>query len=286
MGNVIDGKALSLVVKEEVKNQVAEIEMCYGRKPCLAVVLVGDDAASRTYVSGKIKAATYTGMDTLFIELPIHVTEKVLHDKIVELNKNSAIDGILVQLPLPKHINEATIIEAVLPEKDVDGFHPQNVAGLWLERDCIIPCTPAGIIRIIDSIGCDLNGKNALVVGRGNIVGKPMVKLLLDRNATVAIAHSHTVNLSSLCRMADVLVVAVGKGGLIDGSMVKPGAVVIDVGMNRDAKGKLYGDVDFVSVGPVASWITTMPGGVGPMTIAMLTKNRLCCFLLCNRKVD
>lgn len=284
MGDVIDGKALSLVVKEDVKRQVAELEKCFGRKPCLAVILVGDDAASRTYVGNKLKAATYTGMDTLFIELPTNVTERVLLDKIVELNKNSAIDGILVQLPLPKNINEATIIDAVSPEKDVDGFHPKNVAGLWLEKDCIIPCTPAGIIRIIESVGCDLNGKNALVVGRSNIVGKPVAKLLMDRNATVAIAHSHTVNLGSLCRMADVLVVAVGKEGLIDGTMIKPGAVVIDVGMNRNVSGKLCGDVDFESVKPIASWITPVPGGVGPMTIAMLMNNVLHCFQLCNQK--
>jgi methylenetetrahydrofolate dehydrogenase (NADP+)/methenyltetrahydrofolate cyclohydrolase len=189
------------------------------------------------------------------------------------------VDGILVQLPLPGHIDEEKVLVAIAPEKDVDGFHPSNVAGLWIGKDCIVPCTPAGIIRLIDSTGESISGKTAVVVGRSNIVGKPVAKLLLDRNATVVIAHSRTADLGAVTRLADILVVAVGKAGLVTGDMVKPGAVVIDVGMNRNAEGKLCGDVDFASCEPVASWITPVPGGVGPMTIAMLMKNTIHCYL-------
>jgi len=197
----------------------------------------------------------------------------------VALNNDPLVDGILVQLPLPKHIDEEKVIDTIAREKDVDGFHPGNVAGLWLGKKCIVPCTPAGIMRLIDSIGLELKGKNAVVVGRSNIVGKPVAKLLLDRHATVTIAHSRTADLGAVCRNADVLVLAVGKAKLITGDMVKPGAVVIDVGMNRDEEGKLCGDVDFASAQPVASYITPVPGGVGPMTIAMLMKNTIECFL-------
>ncbi len=279
MGNIIDGKALSLVVKDEVKAEVPVLEAKYGRKPCLVVIIVGEHPASQVYVRNKVKAAAYTGMESRLVELPADITEAALLEQIVALNNDPLVDGILVQLPLPKHIDEEKVIDTIAREKDVDGFHPGNVAGLWLGKKCIVPCTPAGIMRLIDSIGLELKGKNAVVVGRSNIVGKPVAKLLLDRHATVTIAHSRTADLSAVCRNADVLVLAVGKAKLITGDMVKPGAVVIDVGMNRDEEGKLCGDVDFASAQPVASYITPVPGGVGPMTIAMLMKNTIECFL-------
>ena len=277
MGNIIDGKALSQAVKDEVKAEVAQIQAQYGRKPCLAVIIVGENPASQVYVRNKVNAAAYTGMESLKIELPEDISEEALLGRIGQLNVDPAVDGILVQLPLPKHIDEEKVIDAISREKDVDGFHPANVAGLWLGKDCIVPCTPAGVMRMIDSLGLDLKGKHAVVVGRSNIVGKPVAKLLLDRNATVTIAHSRTADLGAVCRSADVLVVAVGRPRMITGDMIKPGAVVIDVGINRDEAGKLCGDVDFASAEPVASWITPVPGGVGPMTIAMLMKNTIAC---------
>lgn len=278
MGTIIDGKALSAVVKDEVRDAVPVLEKKYGRKPCLCVIIVGEDPASQVYVRNKVKAAAYTGMDSKLIELPVSTREDALLRKIAELNEDAAVDGILVQLPLPKQIDEEKIIDAIAPEKDVDGFHPSNVAGLWLGKKCTVPCTPAGIMRLIDSTGIELKGKSAVVVGRSNIVGKPVAKLLLDRHATVTIAHSRTADLGAVTRGADVLVSAVGKAGLIKRDMIKPGAVVIDVGMNRDAEGKLCGDVDFEGCKDKASWITPVPGGVGPMTIAMLMKNTLLCF--------
>ena len=279
MGKIIDGKALSAAVKEEVKAQVPELEAQYGRKPCLCVIIVGENPASQVYVRNKVKAAAYTGMGSELIELPADISEEALLAKIRELNENPTVDGILVQLPLPKHIDEEKVIDTIAREKDVDGFHPGNVANLWLGKDCIVPCTPAGVMRMLDTIGVELKGKNAVVVGRSNIVGKPMAKLLLDRHATVTIAHSRTADLGAVTRQADVLVLAVGKAGLVTGDMVKPGAVLIDVGMNRNAEGKLCGDADYASCEPVAGWITPVPGGVGPMTIAMLMKNTIACFL-------
>ena len=279
MGQIIDGKALSQVVKDEVKAEVLALEAKYGRKPCLAVIIVGENPASQVYVRNKVKAAAYTGMESRLVELPADISEDALLQQIAILNNDPLTDGILVQLPLPGHIDEEKVIDAIAREKDVDGFHPLNVAGLWLGKDCIVPCTPAGIMRMLDSIGVELKGKNAVVVGRSNIVGKPVAKLLLDRNATVTIAHSRTGDLGEVCRSADVLVVAVGKAGLVTGDMIKPGAIVIDVGMNRNAEGKLCGDVDYASAEPVSSWITPVPGGVGPMTIAMLMKNTIACFL-------
>ena len=278
MGKIIDGKALSASIKEEVREQVLSLEHQYGRKPCLCVIIVGENPASQVYVRNKVKAAAFTGMESRLEALPAETSEAALLDLIASLNADPAVDGILVQLPLPKHIDEEKVIDAIAREKDVDGFHPGNVAGLWLGKDCIVPCTPAGILRLIDSTGISLAGKQAVVVGRSNIVGKPVAKLLLDRNATVTIAHSRTADLASVTRQADVLVVAVGRAGLVTGEMVKPGAVVIDVGMNRNAEGKLCGDVDFASCEPVAGWITPVPGGVGPMTIAMLMVNTLRCF--------
>lgn len=284
MGNIIDGKALSVVVKDEVKEQVASLEAEYGRKPCLCVIIVGENPASQVYVRNKVKAAAYTGMDSKLIELPAEVSEEDLLSQIKVLNEDPSVDGILVQLPLPKHIDEEKVIDAIAREKDVDGFHPDNVSGLWLGKECIVPCTPAGVIRLIDSAGVQIAGKTAVVVGRSNIVGKPVAKLLLDRNATVIIAHSRTEDLKAITLLADILVVAVGRAGLITGDMVKVGATVIDVGMNRNAEGKLCGDVDYDSCFERAGYITPVPGGVGPMTIAMLMKNTITCFLSRQKK--
>ena len=279
MSNIIDGKALSLSLKEGMKEKMGDLALKYGRVPCLAVIIVGDNPASRSYVRGKIKAAEFVGMDSRLIELPEDITEEALLEEIAALNADAAVDGLLVQLPLPKHINEDRVIDAIAIEKDVDGFHPQNVANLWLGRKCIVPCTPKGIITMIESTGTAIAGKKAVVVGRSNIVGKPVAKLLLDRNATVTIAHSRTPDLAAVTREADILVVAVGRTEMVDGSMVKPGAVVIDVGINRGEDGKLRGDVEFASASQVASFITPVPGGVGPMTITMLMENTIECFL-------
>ncbi len=279
MGHIIDGKALSAAIKEDVREQVLSLERQYGRKPCLCVIIVGENPASQVYVRNKVKAAAFTGMESRLEALPEETTEAALLGLIASLNADPAVDGILVQLPLPRHIDEEKVIDAIAREKDVDGFHPGNVAGLWLGKECIVPCTPAGILRLIDSTGVSLAGKQAVMVGRSNIVGKPVAKLLLDRNATVTIAHSRTADLATVTAQADVLVVAVGRAGLITGDMIKPGAVVIDVGMNRNAEGKLCGDVDFASCVDKASWITPVPGGVGPMTIAMLMQNTVSCFL-------
>lgn len=270
-----------------MKVRIAGLEKQYGRKPCLVVIIVGNNPASRSYVTGKIKAAAFVGMDSRLVELPENVSEKELLEVIAGLNADSAVDGVLVQLPLPAHINEDKVIDAIALEKDVDGFHPGNVANLWLGRPCIVPCTPKGIMKMIDTTGVDPKGKKAVVVGRSNIVGKPVAKLLLDRNATVTIAHSRTADLAAECREADILVAAVGRPGMITAGMVKPGAVVIDVGINRipcikedgTEGSRLVGDVDYASVSEVAGFITPVPGGVGPMTITMLMENTIECFL-------
>ena len=274
MGQIIDGKALSVTVKDEVRAEVAGLEAKYGRKPCLCVIIVGENPASQVYVRNKVKAAAYTGMESRLIELPADTTEEALLAQIVALNEDTLVDGILVQLPLPKHIDEETVIDTISREKDVDGFHPGNVSGLWLGKDCIVPCTPAGIIRLIDSTGVSISGKTAVVVGRSNIVGKPAALLLLRENCTVTICHSHTKDLAEITRQADVLVAAVGRAKFITADMVKPGATVIDVGINR-VDGKLCGDVDFEGVSEIAAAISPVPGGVGPMTVAMLMENTL-----------
>ena len=287
MSTIIDGKVLSLSLKEEMKGRMAALESEYGRRPCLVVIIVGNNPASRSYVTGKIKAAAFVGMDSRLVELPEDISESALLDTIAGLNADDAVDGILVQLPLPKHINEDRVIDAISIEKDVDGFHPGNVARLWLGRPCIVPCTPKGIIKMIETTGIGISGKKAVVVGRSNIVGKPVAKLLLDRNATVTIAHSRTADLPAVCREADILVAAVGRPQMITADMVKPGAVVIDVGINRipcikedgTEGSRLVGDVDFASVSEVAGFITPVPGGVGPMTITMLMENTIECFL-------
>ena len=286
MASIIDGKALSQSLKDGMKAQMEGLETEYGRKPGLAVIIVGENPASKSYVTGKIKAAAYVGMDSRLIELPEDISEDALLAEIGKLNSDSSVDGILVQLPLPGHIDEDKVIDAIALEKDVDGFHPGNVANLWLGRPCIVPCTPKGIIRLIESTGTDISGKNAVVVGRSNIVGKPVAKLLLDRNATVTIAHSRTGNLKEVCRQADILVVAIGRPGFVTADMIKPGAVVIDVGINRikcvkedGSEGtRLVGDVDFNAALNVAGHITPVPGGVGPMTITMLMENTIECF--------
>ena len=280
MANIIDGKAISLAIKDEVKAQIPELEAKYGRKPCLCVIIVGENPASQVYVRNKVKAAEYVGMKSMLLRLPEETPEADLLATIQKLNADSEVDGILVQLPLPKHISEDKVIDAIAKEKDVDGFHVLNVGSLWIGDKCIVPCTPKGCIHLIKSTGIDIKGKLAVVVGRSNIVGKPVAKLLLDENATVVIAHSRTADLKALTLQADILVVAVGKENVVTTDMVKPGAVVIDVGMNRNAEGKLCGDVDFAGVSEVAGWITPVPGGVGPMTIAMLMKNTIECFLL------
>ena len=275
--NIISGKELSQSLKDGMKVEVENLEKQYGRRPCLMVVIVGDNPASRSYVRGKIKATEYVGMDGHLIELPEDCPEERLLKEIAALNNDPQVDGILVQLPLPKHIDEEKVIAAIAPEKDVDGFHPENVARLWLNQPCIFPCTPKGIIALLDKAGVEIAGKKAVVVGRSNIVGKPVAKLLLDRNATVTIAHSRTRDLSAVCREADILVAAVGRAQMITADYVKPGAAVIDVGINR-VNDRLVGDVDFDSVALVAGAITPVPGGVGPMTITMLMQNTIECF--------
>ncbi len=275
---IIDGKQISQSLKDEMREEVAQLAAQYGKKPRLEVIIVGDNPASRSYVRGKIKATEYCGFDGELIELPESVEESVLLQEIDRLNRNDEVDGILVQLPLPKHIDEQKVINAISPEKDVDGFHPENVARLWLNEPCILPCTPKGIIVLLEKAGVELSGKRAVVIGRSNIVGKPVAKLLLDRNSTVTIAHSRTQGLPALCREADIVVAAIGRAKMITADYIKRGAAVIDVGINRTEDGHLVGDVDFEAVKDIAGYITPVPGGVGPMTITMLMRNTIECF--------
>lgn len=280
MAIIISGKELSLHKKEIMKQKVATFEEKYGRLPKLSVILVGDNPASVSYVSGKGKACVEIGIINETIRLPEATTQEELLSVIDKLNNNVLVDGILVQLPLPKHIDSNLVINAIKPSKDVDGFHPQNVAALYLKQKGILPCTPRGIIQVLDSQKIEIQGKRAVVVGRSNIVGLPVAKMLLDRNATVVIAHSKTYNLAEVCKEADILIAAVGKARMITADMVKDGAVVIDVGVNRDeTTGKLCGDVDFDNVKEKASYITKVPGGIGPMTISCLMENTIECFL-------
>lgn len=276
---ILDGKQLSQELKDEMRQEVDALAQKYGRRPCLMVVIVGNNPASQSYVRGKIKATEYVGFDGSLVSLPEDVTEDALIAEIERLNQNELVDGILVQLPLPKHISEDRVIAAISPEKDVDGFHATNVARLWLNQPCIVPCTPKGVIVLLDRAGIEITGKNAVVVGRSNIVGKPVAKLLLDRNATVTIAHSRTKNLKEVCRQADILVAAVGRPQMLTADYIKPGAAVIDVGINRLEDGRLVGDVDFEGAKAIAGAITPVPGGVGPMTITMLMRNTIECFL-------
>lgn len=275
---VIDGKRIAEKIKEEVRSEVLEIKAAAKRTPALAVILVGDNPASQAYVRGKLKACEATGIESRLVTLPETTTSEELLQHIEALNDNSAVDGILVQLPLPKHIDADCIIDAIRADKDVDGFHPLNVAALWNGSADLVPCTPQGIMYMLREQNIEVSGKLAVVVGRSNIVGKPIAKLLLDANATVTIAHSRTKDLEKITKQADILVVAVGRKHFIDSRHVKRGAAVVDVGINRGEDGKLYGDVDFADVLPLASQITPVPGGVGPLTIAMLMKNTLICY--------
>ncbi len=269
---IIDGKALAAEIRSEVKTQVAALAE-KGVSTALAVILVGDDSASQVYVRNKIKACADTGIRSLEFRMPAETTQQQLLAKIAELNADESVDGILVQLPLPKQINADAVISAIDPAKDVDGFHVANAGALVTGKQGFVPCTPFGVMRLIEKSGVNPRGKSAVIVGRSNIVGKPMALLLLAADATVTVAHSRTPDLSAVTRNADILVAAVGRAKLIKADMVKPGAVVIDVGMNRDENGKLCGDVDFAEVKEVAGSITPVPGGVGPMTIAMLMQN-------------
>ena len=260
-------------MKAEMAAAVKEFPAKYGRAPHLVVVLVGDDPASVSYVTGKAKASAEVGIRNTTIRRPAETGEAELLALIGELNADDGVDGILVQLPLPKHIDEDRVIAAIRREKDVDGFHPQNVGALVSGLAGFVSCTPAGVIQLLKRSGIKIAGKNCVVIGRSNIVGKPMALLMLRENATVTIAHSKTENLKDICKRADILIVAIGKPKFIDASYVKEGAVVIDVGIHRNAENKLCGDVDFDSVSPIAEAITPVPGGVGPMTIAMLMNN-------------
>lgn len=278
MATLIDGKKVSQQVIDEVASEVADFSAKYGFAPGLAVVLVGEDPASQVYVRNKVKRAEEVGMNSIEHKLPVDCSQTTLNKLIDELNSNPAVHGILVQLPLPAHLNEEEVIEAIAPEKDVDGFHPLNVGALATGDATLIPCTPLGCMIMLRQTCGDLSGKNAVVIGRSNIVGKPMAALLLQANCTVTIVHSRTQNIQAICSQADIVVAAIGRPEFVDAGWIKPGAVVIDVGINaieRDGRRKLVGDVDFAAVEPVAEAITPVPGGVGPMTIACLMKNTL-----------
>ncbi len=277
---IISGKELSARLKADMAAEVATFPAKYGRVPHLAVILVGDDPGSVSYVAGKAKASAEVGIRNTTLRKPAETTEAELLEIIARLNADAEVDGILVQLPLPKHINEERVIAAIDKTKDVDGFHPLNVAALWQKQPCTLPCTPKGIIKMLKAAGVEIAGREAVVVGRSNIVGLPVAKLLLDENATVTVAHSRTRDLGAVTRRAGILVVAIGRPKFVTADMVSEGAVVIDVGVNRDpATGKLCGDVDYAAIEPKASVITPVPGGVGPMTICCLMENTIECFL-------
>lgn len=272
MAKLIDGKLISKQIKDELKDKVAALRS-EGREICLAVIQVGNDPASSVYVGNKKKACEYIGIKSLSYELSEETTEDELIEIIKKLNNDDSVNGILVQLPVPEHINEEKIINTISPAKDVDGFHPASVGALSIGQKGFVSCTPAGIIQLLKRSGIEIAGKDCVVIGRSNIVGKPMAMLLLRENGTVTVCHSKTKDLKEVCKRADILVAAVGRPKMIDASYVKEGATVIDVGIHRMENGKLCGDVDFESVEPVASAITPVPGGVGPMTIAMLMNN-------------
>lgn len=272
MAQIIDGKKISQQIKDELREKVSALK-AEGKEIGMAVIQVGNDAASSVYVGNKKKACEYIGIRSEAYELPEETSEEELLALIGRLNQDEGIHGILVQLPVPAHIDEDTVIKAISPKKDVDGFHPQSVGALSIGQPGFVSCTPAGIIQLLKRSGVEIEGKECVVIGRSNIVGKPMALLLLRENGTVTIAHSKTRNLKEICKRADILVAAVGRPKMVDASYVKEGAVVIDVGIHRNENNKLCGDVDFDSVEPVASAITPVPGGVGPMTIAMLMHN-------------
>lgn len=272
MAQLIDGKLISQQIKDELREEVSQMK-AQGIVPCLAVIQVGNDPASSVYVNNKKKACAYIGMESLSYELEESISQEQLLELIEELNSNEKVNGILVQLPLPKHIDENAIIQAIIPQKDVDGFHPETVGNMCIGTKGFLPCTPAGVIQLLKRSNIEIAGKECVVVGRSNIVGKPMAMLLLRENGTVTITHSRTIDLKEVTKRADVLVVAIGKPKFITSDYVKEGAVVIDVGIHRDENNKLCGDVDFDDVVNKASAITPVPGGVGPMTIAMLMNN-------------
>lgn len=274
MAKIIDGKAISAEIKEEVKEKVAEYKK-QGVEITLAVVKVGNDPASAVYVRNKEKACEYVGITSRTLALPEETTEEELLKVVNDLNEDKAVNGILVQLPLPKHIDESKVLLAIDSNKDVDGFHPVNVGKMVIGEETFLPCTPAGIIEMLKRTDVEISGKECVVIGRSNIVGKPMSMLMLKENATVTIAHSRTKDLKEVTKRADILIAAIGKAKFVTADYVKEGAVIIDVGMDRDENGKLCGDVDFDSVSQVASAITPVPGGVGPMTVTMLLVNCL-----------
>ena len=271
---LLDGKLMAAELEEELKKHVEALAQ-KGYTPGLTVILVGDDPASQTYVSNKEKACARLGIRSRTLRMPADTTQETLEAAIREANADPSVNGILVQLPLPRHLDGDRALSLILPEKDVDGFSPVNVGRMQIGEPCYLPCTPAGCIRMIESTGTKIDGKNAVVIGRSNIVGKPAALLLLAKNATVTVCHSHTANLKEICANADILVAAVGRAGFVTGDMVKPGAVVIDVGINRGADGRLCGDVDFAAACAVAAHITPVPGGCGPMTRVMLLQNTL-----------
>jgi methylenetetrahydrofolate dehydrogenase (NADP+)/methenyltetrahydrofolate cyclohydrolase len=274
MPNIIDGKLLSTKIKEEVKEKSIKFEQKLGRKITLAVVLVGENPASKVYVNNKIKACEYVNFKSLSYNLPVESSQEDVEELVSSLVTDKNVDGILVQLPLPSHLDEDRILSLIPAEKDVDGFSALSVGNLLLGKPCVSACTPSGVIKMLESTGVDLTGKNAVVIGRSNIVGKPMALLLLNKNCTVTVCHSKTSNLKEICSSADILVAAIGRPRFVTEYMVKEGAIVIDVGINRLETG-LVGDVDFENVKNKASFITPVPGGVGPMTIAMLMENTL-----------
>jgi methylenetetrahydrofolate dehydrogenase (NADP+)/methenyltetrahydrofolate cyclohydrolase len=269
---ILDGKSLAASVRASLKASVAKLA-ARRIQPGLAVILAGDNPASRVYVRNKVRACEETGVRSILFEYPSAVQESELLERIAALNADPAVHGILVQLPLPKQVDSEKILEAVAPEKDVDGFHAMNLGALAAGRPSFVPCTPAACMRLIEHAGVPLQGRRAVVLGRSNVVGKPLALLLLQKDATVTICHSRTANVETVTREADILVAAIGRAKLVNAAMVKPGACVIDVGINRLADGSLAGDVDFEAVKNVAGWITPVPGGVGPMTIAMLLEN-------------
>lgn len=279
MGIVVSGKDLAKSLKDQMAIEVVELEKRYGRVPHLAVILVGEDPGSVSYVKGKEKACVEVGIKNTTIRRTSDISEEELLLIVEELNNDENVDGILVQLPLPKHIDQDKVIESVRFDKDVDGFHPMNVASLYLKQPGVVPCTPKGVIKLLKSFDCQIEGKKAVVIGRSNIVGMPVSKLLLDNNATVTITHSRTKNLGEITREADILIAALGKPKFVTADMVKDGAVVIDVGVNRNPENnKLCGDVDFDNVVDKVSYITKVPGGVGPMTICCLMENTIECY--------
>lgn len=269
---IINGKEVAQQIRAEIAGEVAQLKE-KGINPALTVVLIGEDPASQSYVRGKIRGCEEVGIRSEVIRMPDTITQDELLQTVERLNQNPNIHGILVQLPLPPQIEEKAVIDAIHPDKDVDGFHPINVGKLLIGEDTFVSCTPAGIVELIKRTGTSLKGKRVVVIGRSNIVGKPVSQLLLQENATVTICHSHTVNLAEITRQAEILIVAVGRAGLIGKEHVSPGTLVIDVGVNRNEAGKLVGDVRFDEVAEVAEWITPVPGGVGPLTITMLLKN-------------